>query len=207
MCGFVSTKISIDDRIRIVKPEESLSIPKVVTVNKFNEEAAAKFSTDMEKAVNTGQPIIPIVIDSFGGHVYSLLAMVDVIKNCPIPVATVAVGKAMSCGAVLLSCGDEDFRFISPNATVMIHDVSNYPGGKLEEIKADVKEAERMDTIIFKLMDSNCGQKSGYFKKLVHSHGHADWFLTPKDVVKHNLANSIKIPGFEVRVGMEVSFS
>ena len=34
----------------------------------------------MINAQNTGQSIIPIVIDSYGGEVYSLLKMIDMIK-------------------------------------------------------------------------------------------------------------------------------
>ena len=42
----------------------------------------------------------------------------------------------MSCGAVLLTFGEEGMRFADPNATVMIHDVSSGMYGKIEELKA-----------------------------------------------------------------------
>ena len=51
------------------------------------------------------------------------MTMISAIKNSEIPVATIVEGKAMSCGAVLLTFGEDGMRFADPDATVMIHDV------------------------------------------------------------------------------------
>ena len=48
---------------------------------KFDEDAYEFFRKDMEAAHNTGQDIIPIVINSYGGQVYSVLGMMEIIKN------------------------------------------------------------------------------------------------------------------------------
>ena len=50
----------------------------------------------------------------------------------------------MSCGAILFSFGVDGMRYMDPDATVMIHDVSSMGWGKVEEIKADAKEVERL---------------------------------------------------------------
>ena len=50
--------------------------PVIARVNEFTEQAAEKLSTDISAAHNTGQDIIPIVIDSYGGEVYSLMSMI-----------------------------------------------------------------------------------------------------------------------------------
>ena len=63
------------------------------------------------------------------GEVYSLMAMISVIKHAEIPVATIVEGKAMSCGAILFSFGEEGKRFMCPHATLMIHDVSSMDRG------------------------------------------------------------------------------
>ena len=180
--------------------------PVIVRVNKFNEEAALKFSADMSAAQNTGQPVIPVVIDSYGGQVYSLLAMVSEIKNSSIPVATIVEGKAMSCGAVLFTFGAEGYRFMAPDATVMIHDVSSGGRGKVEELKADVAEADRLDNKIYTMMAQNCGKKDDYFKKIVHKKGHADWFLDAEECKKHKICNHIRIPKLVASATVEISF-
>lgn len=206
MCNLITTELSIGKGIRYAKKEDLVYLPKVILVNKFTEDSTSKFAKDMNDAHNTGQPIIPVVIDSYGGYVYQLLAMIDIIRNAKIPVATIVMGKAMSCGSVLMSCGTEGHRYVAPNATVMIHDCSSGSFGKVEEIKADAEETKRLDTLFFKIMANNCGKDDDYFKRIVHEHSHADWYLTPEECVKHNLANHIRVPSFKVNVGLEVSF-
>ena len=180
--------------------------PNIIYVNKFTEESAKEFHEGMIKCQNTGQAIIPVVIDSYGGEVYSLLKMIDVIKASTVPVATVCMGKAMSCGAVLLTCGAEGHRYMAPTGTVMIHDVASFAMGKVEEIKADAKESDRLNKLIFKIMADNCNKEVTYFSKLVHEHGHADWFLDAEECKKHGMVNHLRIPKIKVTFDAEVTF-
>jgi len=180
--------------------------PSIIYVNKFTEESAKEFLEAMINAQATGQSIIPIVIDSYGGEVYSLLKMIDVIRSSSVPVATVCMGKAMSCGAVLLTCGTEGHRYMAPTATVMIHDVASFAMGKVEEIKADAKESDRLNKLIFKIMADNCGKEAGYFSKLVHEHGHADWFLDAEECKKHGMVNHLRIPKLKIAFDADMTF-
>jgi ATP-dependent Clp endopeptidase proteolytic subunit ClpP len=180
--------------------------PNIIHVSKFTEDSAKEFLEAMINAQNTGQSIIPIVIDSYGGEVYSLLKMIDIIKSSNVPVATICMGKAMSCGAVLLTCGAEGHRYMAPTATVMIHDVATFAMGKVEEIKAEAKEVDRLNKLIFKIMADNCGKDAAYFSKLVHEKSHADWFLDADEVKKHNMVNHVRIPKVKIAFDAEVVF-
>ena len=133
----------------LVKEVELRKNPVIIRVNKFDEESAKKFVAEMAQAHNTGQKVIPIVIDSYGGQVYSLMTMIAAIKDAELPVATIVEGKAMSCGAVLFTFGEEGRRFMDSDATVMIHDVSSMDWGKVEELKASAKEADRLNDKIY----------------------------------------------------------
>jgi len=193
--------LTIDPRIRVRNGPDLLRCDRIILVNKFNEQAVKQFRDEFMDAHETGQKIIPIVIDSFGGSVYSVLAMADIIKSSDKTVATIAMGKAMSCGAILLTCGDEGFRFASPTSTIMIHDVSMGTWGKIEEIKADSKEGERLNKLIFALMEKNCGlPKDTLLNKLRKEHNSADWFLTPQQARKNNIVNHIKVPKLVTKV-------
>ena len=187
--------VNVDERIKIKNVSDLLKHDVVIYVNKFNEDAVDEFATAFAAAHETGQEIIPIVIDSYGGQVYSLLAMVDLIKSSDKTIATIVMGKAMSCGAVLLTCGTEGYRFASPTSTIMIHDVSSGAWGKIEEMKADVKEGERLNKIIFDLMDKNCGlKKNTLLDKLRKEQNSTDWYLTPAQAKKLNVVNHVKVP-------------
>jgi ATP-dependent Clp protease protease subunit len=130
--------------------------------------------------------------------------MISDIQHSRIPVATIIQGKAMSCGAILFSFGTEGRRYMDPNATVMIHDVSSMGWGKVEEIKADAKEVERLNQKVYKMMAKNCGHEENYFLDIVHEKGHADWFLDAKETKRHKLANKLHIP--EMKIGVKVEF-
>ena len=193
----------IDPKIKEIELRKQ---PMMIRVNKFDEESAKKFALEMGQAHNTGQKIIPVIIDSYGGQVYSLMSMISAIKHAEIPVATIVEGKAMSCGAVLFSFGDEGYRFMDPNATVMIHDVSSMEWGKVEEMKAGAAEADRLNTIIYTMMAQNCGKKDDYFMKIVDKKKHADWFLHAKETKKHNMANHLRVPKLSIKVTVDIDF-
>ena len=190
----------------LIKDVELRKSPVIIRVNKFDEDSAKKFSTEMAQAHNTGQKVIPVVIDSYGGQVYSLMSMIAAIRDAELPVATIVEGKAMSCGAVLFTFGEEGLRFMDPDATVMIHDVSSMDFGKVEELKAGAKEADRLNTKIYTMMARNCGKKDDYFLKIVDKKKHADWFLDADECKKHNIVNQFRLPTIRINVPVEIDF-
>lgn len=169
-------------------------------VNSFTEESAKQFYLDFNKALRHDQTLIPILIDSYGGYVDSLLFMMDLIESSPVPVATFAVGKAMSCGSILLTCGTPGMRFIAPTARVMIHNVSSATWGKHHDMAVDVKETERLQQVAFHKMAKNCGKPKNYFLDQLKKKGNTDWFLTPEDAKKHGLVNHVKVPIFSTNI-------
>jgi len=190
----------------LLKEAELKNEPIIIRVNKFDEPTAKAFSGAVMRAQNTGQQILPIIIDSYGGQVYSLMSMISDIKHSKIPVATIVQGKAMSCGAILFSFGDDGHRYMDPDATLMIHDVSSMGWGKVEEIKASAEETDRLNQKIYSMMAENCGHHTDYFLDIVHDKGHSDWFLEYDECLKHNLANHNYIPDFTVSIQVKFSF-
>lgn len=199
-------RYQIDPKIKVKKVEELLDAPLVVVVNEFNEKSAREFRDSFQRALNTNQPVVPVVIDSYGGQVYSLLSMIGTIKASPVPVATVITGKGMSCAAILGSMGQKGMRFMDPFATVMVHDVSSHAFGKIEEMRASTKEAERLSEWVFRLMSENCGHRANYFQDLITSYKNADAFLCADECKKHNLVDHIRVPAFTVKVETSINF-
>jgi ATP-dependent Clp endopeptidase proteolytic subunit ClpP len=188
----------------LIKTIELKQDPIIVVVNEFNEEAATEFSTAISLAQNTGQKVVPVVIDSYGGQVYSLMSMISSIKSSTIPVATIVQGKAMSCGAILASFGTDGLRFMDKDATLMIHDVSTFAFGKIEELKADAREAERLNKKVYTMMARNCGKPDDYFSNLIHDKGHADWFLDAEEAKEHNIVQHLRVPQLKASVTVEI---
>ena len=203
--GLVSNMNVIKNFSPLLKDKEFIDdLPVVIRVRKFDEAAAKDFAAQVCKAQNTGQPILPVIIDSYGGQVYSLMSMISDIKNSRIKVATIVQGKAMSCGAILFSFGAEGHRYMDPDATVMIHDVSSMDYGKVEEIKASAEETERLNQKIYTMMAENCGHHKDYFLDIVHEKGHADWFLTADQCKRHGLANQLRVPKLDIKISVDI---
>jgi len=191
----------------LIKEFELRKNPVIIRVNKFDEPSAEEFAQKIALAHNTGQKVIPVIIDSYGGQVYSLMAMISAIKHAELPVATIVEGKAMSCGAILFSFGDAGKRFMDPNATIMVHDVSSMQMGKVEELKASVAETDRLNEIVYKMMAENCGKKDDYFLKIMDKKKHADWFLSANEAKKHGLANHLRLPTLEIDIKVDIDFN
>ena len=145
------TKLNIDpalsERDGLLKFKPPVT---VIVKGTFDEAMSDKFNTDVNVALSTGQEVVPVIIESYGGAVYSLMAMLDTIKSCPVPVATIIKGKAMSCGSILAAAGTKGFRFISPLSTMMIHEVATGDWAKIAEFKATAAQADALNNILFK---------------------------------------------------------
>jgi ATP-dependent Clp endopeptidase proteolytic subunit ClpP len=186
---------------------DAVTRPIVVVVNEFNEEAVADFREAVESAILTGQSVLPVVVDSVGGDVYALLAMLDILDRAraTVKIATIAEGKAMSCGAVLMSCGDAGYRFVGPNATVMIHGVSGGVGGTVEDMQSSTDEARRLQVKLMGILGSRSGMGAKHFEAKLSRKRNADWFLSPKDCLKNGIADHIRLP--EYLVSLEVAYT
>ena len=170
-----------------------------ITVNSFDQSSVDEFRRLMAKATLSGQPIIPIVIDSNGGSVYGLFAMIDIIQSSKVPVATIIEGAGFSAGAVLFSFGTKGYRYIAKHGTIMVHEVSSGAGGKVPDMRSDTNEAERLDRIVLEELAKNCGKPANFFRDEINKRGRADWYIDPKQAVEIGLADHIGIPTLKIK--------
>lgn len=193
----------IDPKIKDIEMRHN---PIIIRVNKFDEQAAEDFALKMALAHNTGQEVIPIVIDSYGGQVYSLMSMISSIKASELPVATVVEGKAMSCGVILASCGSRGYRYVTEDATLMIHDVSSGAYGKNSEIQASADETARLNKKIYEILAENCDKSVKWFQKQIMERGRADWFVEPEKAIEIGICDKIGMPKVHISVKLDIQF-
>ena len=100
----------------------------------FNERKAEHIVSKLLffECVNPVKDIL-LIIDSYGGIVDSFVSIHDTINLLRCNVATCCIGKAMSCGQLLLISGAKGKRFITPNSRVMIHEFTAGSYGKLTD--------------------------------------------------------------------------
>src|SRR5580698_9660787 len=94
--------IVIDPRIKVRVGRDLLNAEtRVIHVADIDDAMVKPFTDAVSEAHASGQPILPIVINSGGGDLYALFAIADVLESSKIPIATIVTGKAMSAGAAL----------------------------------------------------------------------------------------------------------
>lgn len=164
-----------------------------VLVNRFSEEAASKFRKQVQEIshLDPNHPIT-IYIDSYGGEVYSLLSMIETIRQVPNPIITVCMGKAMSCGAVLLAMGDH--RFCGKDSQIMIHEVSAGAFGSIDDIKTEVKECDRLNRRMMTMIAEKCGKTYDELKSVIIANGGRELYLDAKEAKAFGLVEQIGMP-------------
>lgn len=177
-----------------------------IWVNEFTEESAREFRHQLigRSALNRKAPIV-VYIDSYGGYADSLATMIEAMDSVPNPIATVCHGKAMSCGAILLSHGD--LRFIGPHSRVMVHEVSAGVGGNIQDMVVDLAENVRLNNHFMGLLANNCDIKGGAkgLRKLVNDNGGREIYLDAAAAVKFGIADAVGSPAIEINPTFELS--
>jgi ATP-dependent Clp protease protease subunit len=131
---------------------------------------------------------ILMYIDTYGGHADSFLAIYDIIKTlCRCDVATVCVGKAMSCGQLILMSGAKGKRFALENSRILLHPMSGGMYGNIHSIDNEAAEARRMQEQLEEITLKNSKLDRATLKKLMSK----DSYLTPIQAKKYGLIDHI----------------
>lgn len=93
-----------------------------------------------EKEKNFTREPIKIYINSYGGSVYDMWALIDIMLNSKTPIHTYCTGYAMSAAFKIFLAGHK--RFATKHATFMYHQMSCNRHGKYQDL---VEDREQMD--------------------------------------------------------------
>ena len=134
----------------------------------------------------TREPIL-LYIDSYGGSVYTGLGLVDLIENNKTPIYTVCLGSAMSMAFWIFIMGKK--RYVGDRATLMFHDVSTYIWDKAEGIKQELKELERLQSLIKEdiIIQSDGMVSEDTIQNFVERK--AKWYIPSKEAIRLHLAD------------------
>ena len=199
------TKTTFSHNIIRAKYEEAFWQPQWLVMGNFEDDSFPMFCNQFNTLLDRPQDIIPIIIDSYGGHVHSLLGMLDMIKASPKPVATIVESKAFSCGALLLSAGHRGYRFASPSASILVHEVSSGIEGSATDMKNDMKETEALNDTLMAILASNSHKPKRFYADLIRDAGNVDLYISPKEAKRYGLIDKIYVPSFEMDVQVKYS--
>ena len=130
---------------------------------------------------------IQLILNTYGGSVYDGLALISAIELSETPVHITVIGSAMSMGLFILVSGEH--RSASKHATIMYHQLSAFAWDKLEGIKNDVKEWERIEKVCENILFKNTKLTSQHLKE--YKKRKKEWFITPKEAMKLGIIDKI----------------
>jgi ATP-dependent Clp protease protease subunit len=132
---------------------------------------------------------IHLVISTYGGSVDEMFTLYDTIKFIPCPVHTIALGKVMSAGVLLLASGTKGKRMIGKSARIMIHPVSGGVSGNVFEVINDTKEHKRLQDQMVDAIVRETKSTRAQVEKIMSS-GH-DYYLLPEQAIKMGIVDKI----------------
>jgi len=83
-----------------------------------------------------------IYVNTYGGDVHTMFAIMDAIQSLPNTTKTIGIGKIMSAGGPILLSGD--VRSMTKNSYLMIHDISAVMAGTPAEVQAELEFIEKL---------------------------------------------------------------
>jgi ATP-dependent Clp protease protease subunit len=153
------------------------------------ENVVANVIAQLLHLANLSRAPIHLVISTYGGSIDEMFSLYDTIKFLPCPIHTVALGKVMSAGVLLLASGVKGKRLIGSSARIMMHPVSGGAQGNVFELENSVKEAKRLQELMATTLVKETKMTRAQIEKVMNPM--LDYYVTPKDAVGYGIVDKI----------------
>jgi ATP-dependent Clp protease protease subunit len=138
---------------------------------------------------NVNHKPIYLVVSTYGGSIDEMFMLYDTLKFLPCPVHTVALGKVMSAGVLLIASGVKGKRMIVASALVMIHPVSGGVYGNVFEVANETSEQLRLQKLLIETLALETKMTVAQVEKIMKA-GH-DYYITAPEAVKLGIVDLI----------------
>ena len=180
---------SIEELMMMQNPYQGADARLVVLHGEVNEQSICNVIVQLLQLANQNHKPIHLVLSTYGGSVDEMFSLYDTIRLLPCPVHTIALGKVMSAGVLLLASGVKGKRMIGRSARIMIHPISGGIGGNVFEAMNEMKEFERLQELMSTALQNETTMKKDEIDSLMKA-GH-DCFLTPEQAIKMGIVDKI----------------
>lgn len=161
----------------------------VVLHGDVNEHTISAVIAQLLHLANQSRKPIHLVVSTYGGSVDEMFSLYDTIKVLPCPVHTIALGKVMSAGVLLLAAGEKGKRLIGRSARIMMHPVSGGVYGNVFEVLHETKEHRRLHDLMVEALEGETKMKRADIQKIMKA-GH-DFYITADDAIKLGIVDRV----------------
>jgi len=127
-------------------------------------------------------------INTPGGLLDAMYAIYDTMCYIKPDVVTVGYGQCASAGSFILAAGTKGKRYVLPNITIMIHELSTGTEGKYHDIK---NYTEHMDKL-YEKMAKHYSEFTGQDVEKIREDMKRDYFMTAEEAKEYGLIDEIQ---------------
>lgn len=128
-----------------------------------------------------------LYINSYGGSVIDLLAIIDCIDNLACDVWTIGIGVCASSGAVLLASGTPGKRYCYEHTRILLHEVSNTVKGTISDLDIRIQETRTLQSILYEVMSKRTNQSLDKIEEDLKK----DYWMSPTEAVSYGLIDYV----------------
>lgn len=155
-------------------------IKGILEINRYDEKQEAEKEDYVRKPIK-------LIVDSFGGDMYSGNALIGVIDTSVTPVHGYCYGKAMSQAFMIYaSC---HYRYAHPIATFMYHDGGSTFKGMTEEIQLDVDQLRKLTAHGDKFLLETTKLTKAKLDKVKKLR--VNWYMFADEALEHGVVDEI----------------
>ena len=134
--------------------------------------------------------VLEMYINTTGGDLYEMFALIDVMKSSYHHISTVGIGAIMSAGFLIFASGSQGYRYIGKNTGIMNHQHSSEQAEtKMHDMKAAMSENVNCETRALSIIRDASGMTLAEVRKKFNSP--SDQYFTAKQMVDFKLADAI----------------
>ena len=199
------TTVNIQKGLFLEAPK--FNYPKYLIMETFEAFSASNFLRSLNEVIDNPSPIVAVQVDSPGGFIYSLMGVLDTIDASPKPVMTFCTSWAMSCGLIALAAGTKGYRYMSKNATLMLHEAASSVDGKASDVKAELLELDRLNESIIELLAKYSNKNKKFYQTLMKKNSNNDFYITAKEALDWGIIDKIGIPKLQIEINATYKIS
>lgn len=129
---------------------------------------------------------ITMIINSPGGYVNEMFAIIDTMNAVQSPIRTVVMGMAASAAACIASAGDT--RLITENAQYMLHEASAMNWGSMTTMQENLQQSLKQNEKMFNILSQNTKQTVDTLKAITNK---TDKYFSANEAVQFGLADKV----------------
>lgn len=135
---------------------------------------------------------ISMIVSTHGGvasDMFSILDVMDMVKERTCDIETFGIGKVMSAGVPILAAGTKGRRKVGRNCRIMLHNVMAGTGGTIFSMENELEEIKWIQERYIETLASYTKLTPAKIKKLLKTQ--KDVYISAEEAIKMGIADEI----------------